>query len=199
MSFWERVGETLGYGVAAIVLGPIDAITRHERRAMRKSFVAWTRAWNPVPMTSSKVGFLRRSLTFVTRAGDVPAIAELDVFARRARIVASIGVLPSWVDVTLGRGSLVDVHTPRGTPLAIAGSLRAESNTLDVESARALLANVERGGLGALTDVEIEVRTKELTVRTIAMTTEAAWRAIGDAIVSLAELLAEKWPPSYRS
>ncbi len=197
MSFWERVGELIGYSAAAIVLGPIDAVTRHERRAMRKSFVAWTRAFDPVPLESKKPGVVRRAITLRTRTGTLPADVELDVFARRARVVAAIPTLPPSIRATISRGSLEGVRWRRGAPVTTAGSLRADSDTLDADSAHAILVNVEHGGLGALTTVEIDLAS-ELTVRTVAMTTEAAWRAIGDGVVSLADFLAEKWSPSYR-
>lgn len=199
MSFWERVGELLGYSAAALVLGPIDAVTRHERRAMRSSFVRWASGFDAIMLQSKKLGLVRRDLTLRSATGGMPATAELDVFARRARIALAIPQMPSFVRVTISRGSLDRVRYRHGPPLAHHGTLRADSETLDVEAARAILANVEHGGLGALTEVEIDVNSKELVVRSVAMTTEDAWKAIGDGVVALAECLSSRWPASYRS
>lgn len=41
MSFWLRVGETVGYGIAAMLLGPKVAIEQRRRRTARRAFATW--------------------------------------------------------------------------------------------------------------------------------------------------------------
>jgi len=182
MSFWERVGEALGYGIAAVVLGPPAAISRSERRRVRRSFVAWCDEHAAVELAGSR-GVTRRAITLDAKLGGLPARAELDVLARRARIEVRIAPLPSFVRATVIRD----------------GALRVESDSLDPASIQALRDRVASGKLGELRALAVGIASEELVVVAIAMTTLEAWRGIGEGVVELAEWLAERWPASYRS
>ena len=41
MSFWEKVGEAAGHGVATLVFGPSIALERRRMRTVRRAFAAW--------------------------------------------------------------------------------------------------------------------------------------------------------------
>ena len=41
MSFWESVGEKIGYGIAAVLYGPRVAIEQRHQRTIRRAFAAW--------------------------------------------------------------------------------------------------------------------------------------------------------------
>jgi hypothetical protein len=41
MSFWEAVGEKVGYGLAAIIYGPRVALEQRHKRTIRRAFAAW--------------------------------------------------------------------------------------------------------------------------------------------------------------
>jgi hypothetical protein len=199
MSFWERVGETIGYGLAALVLGPPAAISRAERRRIRRAFVTWCDELSPVTLETGRSG-IRRAIYFETAIGRLPATAELRVFALRAQVEAAIQPLPTWVAANVSRdlSMLRRVRMRWGEPLASEGSLRVDSTTLDVDSARALAARVSASKLGELRAVDVEVASERLRVTVVAMTTVEAWRAIGEGIVEVANWLVERWPVGYR-
>ena len=181
MSFWERVGEGIGYGLAALVLGPPAAISRSERRRIRRAFVAWCDAHDATKIEAPR-GVARRAIALPTKLGKLPVRAELDVNARRARIEATIAPLPTFVRAAVIRD----------------GALRVESDVLDPASRAALRDRIAAGKLGDLHALAIGVASEELVVVAIALTTPEAWRALGDGVVDLAEWLAEKWPVGYR-
>jgi hypothetical protein len=183
MSFWESFGEAVGYGLAAIVLGPPAAIMRSERRRLRRAFLAWCDAHEPQALEGSR-GVTRRAITFRTSLGPITARAEVDVFARRARIEAAIPLLSTLVRAAVVREG---------------GALRGESSTLDAASIEALRERVAASKLGELRALGLAVATGELVVVVGPRITVEAWDPIGEGIVELAEWLANRWPVSYRS
>ena len=41
MSFWEKVGETIGHGIGAIVYGPGAAMKQRHLKTIRRAFATW--------------------------------------------------------------------------------------------------------------------------------------------------------------
>lgn len=181
MSFWERVGQGIGYGLAALVLGPPAAISRSERRKIRRAFVAWCDEQSAVKLEGRR-NVLRRSITMTSALGAMPAEVELDSFARRATLRVTIPPLPAWVRAQVACESGVTV----------------ESESLDREAQRALRDFVAAGPLGALRVLDVDIASERLEVLAIAVTTLDAWRAMGRGVVALADWLAERWPLGYR-
>lgn len=181
MAFWVRVGEAIGYGLAAVVLGPSEAISRRERRRIRQTFLAWCDERGSVRHEAAR-GMLRRTITLTTPTGTMPAEVELDPFARRARILAVIAPLPSWVRASARRDE----------------TLQVMSDSLDPASLRALRDSVLASPLGELRVIQIDLESERLEVLVIAMTTIEAWRAIGDGVVALTDWVSTRWPVGYR-
>lgn len=180
-SFWESFGEAIGYGLAALVLGPAAAISRSERRRVRRSFVAWCDEHGAEKREGSR-GVLRRAIALDTKTGKTPADVELHAFERRALFDVAIPPLPNWV-----RAKIVWEN-----------GVKVESETLDAPGRRALEEHVARSSLGELRVVWIGVTSERLEVVVIAVTTVEAWRSIGEAVVALADWLVERWPVGYR-
>lgn len=178
----ERLGEVLGYLLAAVALGPPAALARSERRKVRQSFLAWCDEHGGLRLDAGR-GITRRAIALPTKFGALSARVELDAYARRARVEAAIAPLPSFVRATFVRD----------------GGLRVESDALDATSLSALREHVVSGKLGELRALAVGVASEELVVVAIAMTTLEAWQAIGQGVVELAEWLAARWPASYRS
>jgi len=181
VSFWERVGEGIGYGLAALVLGPAAAISRSERRRVRHAFNAWCDEQSAVKLEAPR-GVMRRAITMKSSIGAMPAEVRLDLFARRALIRVAIQPLPPWV-----RARVECEH-----------AVRVVSDTLDLAAQRELGNFVARGPLGELRVVHVDVASEAIEVYAIALTTLAAWRSVGGGIVTLADWLVEKWPVGYR-
>ncbi|HEY1958987.1 MAG TPA: hypothetical protein VGH28_25415 [Polyangiaceae bacterium] len=181
MSFWESLGEGIGYGLAALVLGPPAAISRGERRRIRLAFNAWCEEQSAVRLEGSR-GVHRRSIRFRSAIGTTPAEVTLDLFSRRASIHVGIPPLPAWV-----RARVECEH-----------AVRVTSDTLDLAAQRELGDFVAAGPLGELRVVRVDVASERLEVFAIAVTTLDAWRAMGRGVVALADWLADRWPVGYR-
>ncbi len=41
MSFWSKLGESVGYGIGAVIFGPTVALERRRIRTIRRAFAEW--------------------------------------------------------------------------------------------------------------------------------------------------------------
>lgn len=84
-SLWERFGEHIGYGLAAVVLGPHAAFERRARRAMRAAMVTWCAPLRPEKLDAPR-GKLRRRAELPAPGGSLAIDVVLDLARREARI-----------------------------------------------------------------------------------------------------------------
>ena len=198
-SVWERLGESVGYALATVLLGPAAALQRQARRRMVYAAIGFCRRHEPTELDAPK-GVVRRGIRLATPGGPIPVEIELRPFEDRAALLVTIPALPASVQATVGRHATA-LHGVRGRlPEALAqdGTLRIHSTALDAATATALLAALAKGPLGALPAFELEIRREKLDLLVAAPPSTEAWTALGDGIVDLAAWLAARWPSSYR-
>jgi hypothetical protein len=198
-SAWETLGEKVGYGLAAIVLGPHAALERRARRTIRLAMVGWAEAHQPVKREAPR-GALRRSVTLRAGSEPIDVDLDLDLAERRATLAFAIARLPSYVDVTVDNdaGRVRNMKLRRLPPRAASGAFRLDGDALDVPTAQALVEAVSSGPFGNLEAIEIELTPERVTVFTLAPSSQEGWSAIGDGIAHLVGWLIDRWPPSYR-
>jgi len=198
-SFWESLGERVGYGLAAVVLGPVVARERRARRAMRSALLEFCRPLQPLRLLAPP-GVLRRSVQLPVATGSSALEIVMDLESRRVRITASIERLPSYVEARIAK-SLSSLHDERlrlSEARAGSGAFRVWTESLDVDVAKALVESVAGGPLERLAAVEVELSAERLDVLAVAPQSDEGWQAIGDGLTGLAAWLAAKWPASYR-
>lgn len=197
-SIFERAAERVGYAMGGLLYWRA-AREMVVRRVVRRALRDFCEDQSPVELVTPK-GTLGRTVSFTTPTAAVPLELRLDVPKRRAEVIASIQALPSYVQATIVRelGALYGARVRLGEALATVDTLRLVSETLDTASAKALLEDVTSGPLGELEALDLEVRTGQLRIFTIAPTTTFEWRRIALGVVQLGERLAARWPESYR-
>jgi hypothetical protein len=198
-SYWERVGEAVGYSLAVVLIGPVAALQRQARRRMVYAAIGFCRRHAPIELAAPK-GVVRRAIRLATPGGPIPVEMELRPFEGSASLVVTIPALPGNVHATVRRhpSGLRGARDRRTEALAEDGSVRIEAATLDVETARALVAAISAGPLGALPSFELEIRREQLDLVVAPPATTEAWVAIGEGIVLLVAWLTARWPSSYR-
>ncbi len=198
-SIYERLGEAIGYGLAAVVLGPKAALERRARRAIRHALLDWCAPLDPVKLVAPR-GVLRRGVTLATAMGPMAAEVTVDVHDKQAKLVASTPQLPPMVAVTvttmLTRRVLADWED---LPTKTNGRLVALTKTLDEVTCDALIEHVAAGPLGRLAPLDVVIRPSEIEVVFAAPSVDAEWSDVGKGVTLLSTWLAERWPGSYRS
>lgn len=195
-SVWERFGEAIGYGLAAVVLGPHAAAKRRTRRMLRAAFRSWSDAHDPVAMVGG-AGTVRRRVTLPARLGPVPLEAEVDPYRSTGKLVIATQ-LPPHAQVLVSRLP-ASQRLQDESATATLSDTQAFSNTLDADVCRAVLELIHRGPLGALETFEIDVSPDHVDVAFAAPRTAEDWRLLSTGALALVSWLDEKWPPGYRS
>ena len=208
-SIWERIGEGIGYGLAAVVLGPQVAIERRQRRTMRSAFREWSASLGATSLVPPRSGERRCAVMLPTSADAIAAEVTLDPYGRTAALAATPPQLPALVDVIVSviagaRPTLMQVTTGRsvmGKPLVASHDpLYAFSETLDEATCQALIDAMASGPFGhGFHATRIDIRHDGIDVALPAPTSVAEWQALTAGIVALSRWLAEKWPVSYRT
>lgn len=199
MSLWGRVGEGIGYGLAAVVLGPSAAIQRRARRAMRSSFAELCERRSATKLVAPR--FVRRaSMRLAKGATSIGLEVELDIVGKHARATASIDPLPSFVQAEASKNltAIDGLRRRRGPPLAMHDGLRIDSGSIDAALADELVRAIGATLLGALEAIQVIVGGDRIDVNVVAPTTFAEWNAIADGLLAFATWLSERWPSSYR-
>jgi hypothetical protein len=198
-SIWESMGERVGYALAAIVLGPAAALQRQARRRTIRAVVLYCEEYEPTELEAPK-GVLRRGARLPTISGPISIEIELRAFEGRATLSLTITALPSHVNATVSRAAweVQGLLSRLPAPLAREGTLRVDSETLDVETARALLDVIAKGPLATLNAMELEIRREQIDVHVVAPSTLEQWKAIGEGVVTLEAWLTSRWSSSYR-
>jgi hypothetical protein len=194
-SVWERVGEAVGYGLAAVVLGPHAAAKRRTRRMLRAAFRGWSDAHHPVAMLSGD-GTLRRRVTLAGTMGPLPVEAEVDPYMNTAKLVVA-AQLPPLAQVSISRWPASRRQDESAS--ATMDGTQAFSKTLPADVCRALLELIHRGPIGALETFDIDVSPDHVEVAIAAPHTADDWRLASTGALALVTWLDEKWPPGYRS
>jgi hypothetical protein len=198
-SYWERLGEGVGYGLAAIVLGPAAALERRARRAMRGALVDFCSERQPVRLSAPR-GALRRRVRLAERGAAPLAIEiELELASRTARLRADLDRMPGYVEARVARslGSLRPDERWQVPSLASAGAFSIWSDNLPRGDATALVELVA-GAMATIDAVDILLAPESLEVLAVAPQTIEGWTALGDGVSALAIWLSARWPTSYR-
>jgi hypothetical protein len=200
--FWERLGERIGYGLAAIVLGPAAALERRTRRSIRRAMLDYVRDLEPMKLESRR-GLLGRNVSLRAAAGaTLPAEIEVDLEGRRARVVVQFERLPAFVDACISRDvrELDELpHRPTGWVVATTPTnVRLDSDTLDGPAAEALVAAIAAGPLSSTDAFELTISPDRMTLITRAPITRAGWTSIGEGVIAAVAWLIARWPSSYR-
>lgn len=203
---FERFGEHLGYGLAALVLGPRAALERRARRAMRAAMLDYCRDLHPLKLDAPR-GSIRRSAQVPTPVGSLSVELEVDLDARKAWASAPLERLPSYVSarVTKSPSSLGDTaergakaFPGDGEARAIARAFRLETASLDDGAAAALVEAVASGPLDDLDALELILSPEHVKLLFMAPATRESWATVGAGVTSLVSWLGVRWPPSYR-
>jgi hypothetical protein len=199
-SYWEQLGESMGYGLAAIVLGPAAALERRTRRAMRGGLVDFCSERQPVRLQAPR-GTLRRSVRLATRGAAPLALeVELELSSRTARLRADLERMPGYVEarVARSRSSLhPDASQRLATPLSSSGEFSLWSDSLPLADATALVEIAARA-TAAIEAVEIRLSPESLEVLAVAPQRAEGWIVLGDGVSALASWLSARWQTSYR-
>lgn len=191
-SVWERFGEHIGYGLAAVVLGPQAALERRARRAMRAAMIAFCEPLGPVKLEAPR-GILRRRAELRADRGPVALELELDLRKRSAHASLVLERLPNYVAATITKdASTLDPHAAPG-PLSVA------SASLDAAVARALRDVVAAGPLQRVESFSITISPERLEILAVAPKTREEWDALGEGALAIVAWLSGRWPASYRS
>lgn len=200
MSFWERVGEGIGYALAASVLGPPAAMARRDRRAMRDAFRAWCRPLDPVPVRAHAERGLRRAVTLRPPTGAVTLEAELDPFGKRATLELPIGPFPPNAQVRLAKApwEIHHVKMRMPEPIASLGGALAFAGTVDADTAEVLLREVLDTAFGARDAFNLDVQRDALVLTLVAPRAHEEWDGVANALVGLADTYTRRWSTAYR-
>jgi hypothetical protein len=198
-SAWETLGEKVGFGLAAIVLGPHAALERRARRSLRLAMVGWAEAHQQVKREAPR-GALRRSVTLRAGGEPIDVDLELELAERRTSLAFAIARLPGYVDVTVDKdaGRVRNMKLRRLPPRAAAGAFRLDGDELDLPTAQALVEAIASGPFGHLEAIEIALTPERVTIATLAPSSREGWTSIGEGIAHLVGWLVDRWPPSYR-
>ncbi len=180
-SLWQRLGQGVGYALAAVILGPPAAIARRERRALRSAFKEWCEELGAVRLEAR--GVMSRAGNLPASAGSLPFSVVLDAFAKRAVLDVATGTLPP---------------NARATIMKDAAGIRVTSDTLDLSATDALARDVAQTGLARLESFVIDIDGERVVLQINAPTTHAEWRAIGLATAQFTEAVVRTWEKSYR-
>jgi hypothetical protein len=201
-SLAERFGERVGYFLAFVVLGPHAAIERRARRRMRRAMLAWCEQFEP-RMVAAPNDTLRRAV--VVTSDDAPPLSldvDLEPFASRARVVATIEPLPPRVKAHVSRAlwELTDKRYPLGPAFTNDEGWRVDSDTLDALEARELLATILASPLEHVRPAHLHIAGERVELRIKAPNDEAEWERIGNAMTKVALWIGRRWGArSYRS
>ena len=178
-SFWERAAEHAGYAIGAAIFGPAAAIARRERRVLRRAFNDWLDAIDATRLQRRRKGTSRRAGS-LRGTEPIPFEAELDPFAKRAR-----------VDVALALGK--DVMATISKTHAV----RVDGTSLDDGSAKELAGEIERSAIGKLETFAVELRKDRVLLDVLAPRDVETWIAIEKALAVLVETWTQRWT-TYR-
>lgn len=177
MSFWENVGETIGYGLGVVVFGPKVALQQRAQRTIRRSFAGWLSEENFTKQEPLS-GHVRR---FVERQEDeLPFVLECDLAPREgvARIVTTTADrLPDRVRVRIER----DVP-----PIVLGTSLEAEATS---ELIAAALASPLRHCAWR----SIEIGPDRIVLETNAPSSADEWEAFARGALKVATWLTRRF------
>lgn len=198
-SVWEVLGERVGYGLATIVLGPHAALQRRTRRQMRAALVEWSRALQPTTLETPR-GTLRRGVSLRVYAGEPRAVEVLvDLAERTATMSVAIDPLPTYVEARFSKNAdAIAGAPPTGEPLVVAGELRAESASLDVDATTELLSAIAGGPLARLPAMDMLLESRRIVLRATAPTDRDDWEALGDGLGEVVNAVSRRWATSYR-
>lgn len=180
-SFWERVGEGAGYAIGAVIFGPSAALARRERRVLRRAFHGWLDAIDAERLPSRAKGIARRSGS-LRGAEPIPFEAELDPFAKRAR-----------VDVALALGRDVTAEVSKEWSRAV----HIDATNLDEAAAKELVNEIAASAIGHRETFTIDLRKDRLLLDVVAPQEVNVWVAIERALAVLVETWTQRWTP-YR-
>jgi hypothetical protein len=193
VTFWEELGERVGYGIAALIYGPAAALERSHRRAFRRALRAYCSGIDTVRMTPKRSGVVSRRITL---AHDVSAEVELDLASRHAWFEVQLERRPAFVEAIIDKHLGSIDYDPK---IAIAeGELRLSSRTMPADDQKAMLSAIARGPLERLTAVEIVVDPERVVILTPAPTTAEQWSVIERGCLDLVAWIGARWPISYR-
>lgn len=198
-SYWVKLGERIGYGLAVVVLGPGAALERSARRAMRAALLDFCGELQPLKLIAPK-GKVRRSAQLPVVAGSLALEIELDLRSRRVQITVPIERLPTYVEARIAFALPLlyeDRRLRLPTPRAFSGTFCVWTESLADDVAKALVEAVA-GSAAPLHAIEITLSAERIEVLAIAPQSSQEWTAIGDRLVRLAASIATLWPASYR-
>ena len=201
-SFWESLGESIGYGLATVVLGPAAALERRARLAMREALLLFCRDLQPLRLAAPR-GTLRRSAQLPLALGVVlPLEIEVDLKRRVVRITAPLERLPAYVEARIGKSILwiyPDLRMRLAEPKARSGAIAVWTQTLEVDVAQALADAVAGSqGLDSVVAIEIVLQPERIDLHMTAPQDLEAWAAAREVLQTLVTFVATRWPPSYR-
>lgn len=200
-SIWEWLGEKVGYGLAAVVLGPAALMERRARRDARRAMLRFAREHDPDVLEAPR-NRVHRLMRIATKEEPLHMEARLDLATRRAVLVIDLPSLPATVTARVSR-ALWDVHNAMRfrmpEPTAISGTTRVDAPDLDVDIAEELLLCVTPGPLDAVSTFEMVVGDGCVSLHVHAPATTEGWEPLTAGLVAIASWARIKWAGSYRS
>jgi len=181
-SYWEMLGERVGYGLAAVVLGPVAALERRTRRTMRAAMLDSFEDLRPLRLERRR-GTIRRNVQLPTGAGATSIDIDLDLHTHKTKLTLRLERLPSYVEARIQKHG---------------SEFRLTTTSLDDDANHALVAMLTNGSLAGLDAIEIALSPEEVVIHITAPTTSEEWATIRAGLVDMVSWLAARWPASYR-
>ncbi len=199
-SFWEWVGEKVGYGLAAVVLGPGALVERKARRESRRAMLRFVAERGPIVFESPARDTLRRGGRLMVCGEPLDIELTLDLRARKATMSTAIESLPKafGARVSSGLGELHGLRYRLPEPRAISGTIRVDSEDIDANAANELLQQVTKSPLGQCPVFELTLQEGRLQLLVVAPRTELEWTGLGITVIALSTWSTSKWRASYR-
>jgi len=177
-SGWEWVGEKVGYGLAALVLGPAALVERKSRREAKRAFLRFAHAHEPDVLDAPR-GTFRRLLRLPTAEGPLHVEVRLDLSTRRALLTTHLPEMPASFEFT--------------------GGVRLDTAEEGDENANALLQEIGTELMDSMTAYELVLKEGRAELLVKAPPADVAWEAIASVVLKIAAWSHKKWAHSYRT
>ena len=200
-SFWEWVAERVGYGLAAVVLGPGALVERKAKTLAKRALYTFAHAHDAERLEVRR-GTIRRLVRLKTAEEPVHVEISLDLKKRHAQVMVELPDLPRSTTVWVSRAMNEfhdDLRLHLGPPRAMVNTVRLDGTDVDDETASALVEEIAKGPLGGVRAFELSLAEGRGQLTVHAPDTSEAWQPIADGMIALTSWTRTKWAHSYRS